>query len=620
VKKLERPAHKPFIPVFQAFQAHTIIWFCSTFAKSANMTDISISFPGLRDDCEMQIHSADFTTTLASPQYGWMPEDEEAAEDPFPAQLLAAYQIFIQFFVVRTMKAWVHLGAEMQAGKTGVVAGLIRLVLANFSKLRIVPTNIFVITGMSDKAWKKQTKERLIPDVRDGVEHNSPQLTRIAANIKKIAERNGGELRNILVIIDESHIAASDNNRPNSIIFNTIKECSPREKWVENNIRILTISATDPAKVLDITYSPITDVAVVRLQTTPEYQSVETLMTEERIIAIHGDIHTDWGIDCIRGIIDVQYDNEHLYHILRPKAVNYKRSYDRLCTEFPDADIMTWDSSSRGSCGTGYSIGTDASSSVSELDINDILAEKPERTTFIILKNMFYAAKTMNDEYVGILYDRVGGKDDTNLQSLLGRACGYGKSKRTFIFTSQQTVDNYISCWKELCSKKGFPPQVRDIPAKLLNKKMQNVNATQRRAIGTQLYTVSTSSLISGGGSASAAAAAMPRPAPRQTANEDNFESEWHEFSTFEQLRADFPDVTEKTKNTDGFYLSSTSKSLTVLTYDSIMGMKNGKKTANMNPNKMIIGHIYTRHYVGYKNIEDPSSAVFFVRRVTRIA
>jgi hypothetical protein len=582
------------------------------------MTDVSISFPGLRDDCEMQIHSAGFTTTLASPQYGWNPEDEEAAEDPFPAQLLAAYQIFIQFFVVRTMKAWVHLGAEMQAGKTGVVAGLIRLVLANFSKLRIVPTNIFVITGMSDKAWKKQTKERLIPDVRDGVEHNSPQLARIAANIKKIAERNGGELRNILVIIDESHIAAADNNRPNSIVFNTIKECCPREKWVENNIRILTISATDPAKVLDITYSSITDVAVVRLQTTPEYQSVETLMTEERIIAIHQDIHSDWGIDCIRGIIDVQYDNEPLYHILRPKAVNYKRSYDRLRTEFPDADIMTWDSSSRGG-GSGSSVGSDGSSSVSELDINDILAEKPERTTFIILKNMFYAAKTMKDEHVGILYDRVGGKDDTNLQSLLGRACGYGKSKRTFVFTSQQTVDNYISCWKELCSKKGFPPQVRDIPAKQLNKKMQNVTAAQRRAMGTQLYTTSMSPLINSS-AAVTSPDTMPRPAPRQTANEDNFTSEWREFTTFDDAKAWASGIREKELDEYGYYLTSTTGSATVQTYDSIKGMEAGKKTANMPWKALGLGKKCDRLYIGYTNIEDPSTAVFFVRRLTRIA
>ena len=588
-------------------------------SAAAASTDVSISFPGLRDDCEMQIQSAGFTTTLASPQYGWMPEDEEAAEDPFPAQLLAAYQVFIQFFVVRTMKAWVHLGAEMQAGKTGVVAGLIRLVLANFSKLRIVPTNIFVITGMSDKAWKKQTKERLIPDVRDGVEHNSPQLARIAANIRKIAERNGGELRNILVIIDESHIAAANTNRPNSIVFNTIKECCPREKWVENNIKILTISATDPAKVLDITYSQVADVAVVRLQTTPEYQSVETLMNEERVIGIYGDIHTDWGIECIRGIIDNQYDNAPLYHILRPKAVNYKRCIDRLHTEFPDAEIRTWDSSSRGMSGTGSSVGSDGSSSVSEEDINDILAEKPEKTTFIILKNMFYAAKTMNDEHVGILYDRVGGKDDTNLQSLLGRACGYGKSTRTYVFTSQQTVDNYIACWKELCSKKGFPQQVRDIPAKRLNKKMQNVNAAQRRATGTQLYTATTSPLISTAAAAETADT-MPRPAPRQTVNEDNFTSEWFEFDTFEQAKARFPRTTKKTQDVYGFYLCSTTGPVTVQSYDSIKGMEAGKKTANMDPNSMIIGNPYTRHYVGYKNIEDPNSAVFFIHRVVRIA
>jgi hypothetical protein len=340
-------------------------------------------------------------------------------------------------------------------------------------------------------------------------------------------------------------------------------------------------------------------------------------MAEERIIGICGDIHTDWGIECIRGVIDVQYDNEPLYHILRPKAVNYARAIQRLRTEFPDADIKTWDSSSRGS--TAGSVSDDGSS-VSEQDINDVLAEAPERTTFIILKNMFYAAKTMNDEHVGILYDRVGGKDDTNLQSLLGRACGYGKSKRTFVFTSQQTVDNYIACWKELCSKKGFPEQVRDIPVKRLNKKMQNVNAARRRAEGTYLYTATTSSLISGGGSASAAAADMPRPAPRQTANEDDFKSEWREFNTFEEAKAWAPGVHEKERDEYGFYLTSTTGAATVQTYDSIKGMEAGKKTANMPWKAIALNKKCDRLYIGYKNIEDPNSAVFFVRRLTRIA
>ena len=539
---------------------------------------MEISFPGLLADAKMQIEDNGFTTELSEPKYGWvMPEDEDAAEDPHPPQLLAAYQIFIAFFIRR--KACVHLGAEMQAGKTGVLAGLIRIILSNHKKLGIHPSSIFTITGMSDAAWKKQTKERLIGDVRGGVEHNARGgLDRIRKELYKIHSR---ELRNILVIVDESHIAAADTNGPNKIIFNTMESLCPRSKWVENNIHILTISATDPAKVMDIT----ADSAVVRLQTTTDYQSVEGLLLEGRIIPIEGDIDT--ATDAIREII--RGYGVPLYHILRPKAVNYQRTITALTREFPDTNIIAWD---------GVNKGTD--SSMSDADINDILLVSPARTTFIILKNMFYAAKTLEDEYVGILYDRVGGRDDTNLQSLLGRACGYFKSKRTYVFTSQQTVDNYITCWKELCSKKGFPSTIKDIPPSRLNKKMSRVTARTGRE-GTQLYTT-------------------PFGTPgsittRASADETMFSSEWREFDTMEDAKAYAPNIRVKKQNDQGFYLSSTTGEATVLTYDEVMGMKAGKKTANMPWKNLAPGDKVTRLYVAYKD----TTPVFVVRRLTRI-
>ena len=573
-------------------------------------SDNTVSFPGLLADAAMQIDAAGFSTVLWKPHFGWRPEDEEASEDPHPPQLLAAYQIFILFFVIRDRKkAWVHLGAEMQAGKTGVLAGLIRLILTNFEKLQIHPSNIFVITGMSDTAWKKQTKERLIADVRGGVEHNARGgLDRIAEEMYRMHAR-AGELRNILIIVDESHIAAADSNRPQRMVFDTLLRLCPRDKWVENNIHVLTISATDPAKVMDITTAAEADSAVVRLQTTPDYQSVESLLADERIIPIQGDIHTEWATDAIRDIIFHEYDNEPLYHLLRPKAANYQKTWAALSREFPDAIIRPWDGSNKGEVG-----GSGGSSTTSDADINDILEEAPARTTFILLKNMLYAAKTLEDEHVGILFDRVGGKDDTNLQSLLGRACGYFKSKRTYVFTSQQTVDNYIGCWKELCSKKGFPSAVKDIPKSRLNKKMSRVVARQHRG-DTSLYTDGRTPL-----SGAAAGGGAGTPPPRGTVDESLFESEWREFDTFEEAKAWAPRVIEKKQDKYGFYLSSTTSSTTVLTYDAVMGMKAGKQTANLDLRRLGPGGHSDRLYVAYRDIEDPNSAVFIVRRLTRKA
>lgn len=577
-------------------------------SESTPIEEVKTSFPCWLSDAEIQIKTAGFSTKLWVSGFKVKPEDEESFEDPYPPQLLAAYQIFIKFFVIKdNKKAYVHLGAEMQAGKTGVLAGLIRLILSNYTKLEIDPSNIFIITGMADNAWKKQTKKRLIKDVRDGVEHNvRGGLERIAAELHKI-HAHIGELRNILVIIDESHIAAADENGPNKLIFRTIENLCPREKWSENNIHILTISATDPAKVLDITKAEIKDTSIVRLQTTPDYQSVEALKDEGRLISLTDDINSMNAITKIREIISHKYDNEPLYHILRPKAVNYKKTIDILAREFPDCDVIPWDSTSKGaSAGSGSSIS-------SESDINDILLEAPNRTTFIILKNMFYAAKTLEDEHVGILYDRVGGKDDTNLQSLLGRACGYFKSKRTIIFTSEQTVKNYVDCWKDLCSKKGCPPALKDIPSSNLNKKMSRVFAHTHN--GETVLSTTGKNTLSGGSTTD-----TPQPPVREVANEENFTSTWMEFNSFEDAKKYAKNIRDKQKNEHGFYLSSTTGSAEVQTYGEIMGMKAGKKTANMPWSKMIVGKSVDRLYIGYKNIEDNNSAVFIVRRLTCIA
>jgi hypothetical protein len=228
---------------------------------------------------------------------------------------------------------------------------------------------------------------------------------------------------------------------------------------------------------------------------------------------------------------------------------------------------------------------------------------------------MFHAAKTLEDEHVGILFDRIGSKDDTNLQSLLGRACGYGKSKRTYIFTSQQTVVNYISCWKELCSKKGFPPQIRDIPVKNINKRMPRV-AAFRQDRSTHLYSTGRCSLASAGGAGPDEN--TPRPMPRAVANEDHFTSQWREFDSFDEARSWAPGIRPKQMDDYGFYLSSTTGAATILSYDQVMGMKAGKKTANMPWRTIAPNARVDRLYIAYRDLEDPSTAVFIVRRLTR--
>jgi hypothetical protein len=575
----------------------------------------TVSFSALIEDAQTQIHSAGYTADLWSPDSATRREDEEEAlATPFPAQMFAALQCFQWFFTALAdrRRAWVHLAAECQAGKTGAVTGLIRLVLANAPKIGITAQRIFVTTGMSDDAWKKQTRERLPHCLRENVHHNG-SLQKVREQIARLASRDGG-LRNILILIDESHIASSVGNRPNKMIYDAVRAYAPKpEEWAALNIRFLTISATDPAKVLTMETSEVPS-QVVRLQTTDAYQSVQKLQDAGRLRPVEdfGDLHKEKALQELKRAV-ATYATPR-YHVLRPRAGKQAEVMELLQREFPGCAVTGWDATRK------QKKGDDGSSMTSFADINDLLSQAPEKHHFVLLKNMLYAAKTLDDTFVGVLWDRVGGKDDTNLQSLLGRACGYGKSKDTIVYASQQTVSNYIGFWKELCSNPAFSAEL-DVPAARVDKKMPGIKSDGTNDGGCIVRTTTThatpfNTAVTTGGNSSEEEA---RPA-REVANEDNFASEWREFATFEEARQWAPNVHTKKTDENGFYLTSTTAGARKLRYDEIIAMEGGKKTANLPWKALKVGHAVHRLYVGYKDEHDPTTAVFIVRKLTRNA
>jgi hypothetical protein len=570
----------------------------------------SSDFQSVLSAAEQKLIDAGYACEYWQPVGGWSALDgEEAAEDPYPLQRLAALQIFAFFFIGAEdpVSAWVHLAAEMQAGKTGVMQALYRLILWNSAKTCIPARNIFNITGMSDNAWTKQIKDRLAEDLHRGVSHGGG-LPKIEARLKSLA--GGGALKNVLIIVDESHLASSSTNRPCRHIYDMVAELCPTDQWAAQNIRFLTISATDPAKAVTISGSSISAKLVV-LETDELYLSVEALKAAGRLREC-GNLHRDdAALNELKELIAEKFP-EPRYHLVRPRYRAHAAVMERLQAAFPEARVVAWDSQSKPEKPS-----SDGSTTEPMEDINELLAVEPEKHTFILLKNMFYAAKSMDDTYVGVLYDRAGGKDDTNLQSLLGRACGYGKSKETIVFTSGQTVSHYLDFWYAVIRQRPVPA-LTNIPYAKLDKKM----AGQRVCPDGTLQTTATHAAPIGGALAAAGGGGGGRPvvaAPvREKANEDNFQSEWRRFATLELARAWSP-KSKVPPTLDGFYLSSTTGSPRKLRTAELTAMEGGKKTANLPWKTLKVGGQCKRLYVGYSNEQDPATAVFSVRCLTRI-
>ena len=568
-----------------------------------------MSTTALISGAETQVNAAGFKSTLWIPQFGWRPDEAEAAQDPHGEQRLAALEVFLNFFVLKVRCAWVHLAAEMQAGKTGVLNALLRLVFANCVTLNITPDRVFVITGMNDNAWVKQTKERLPRDVRDGVAHNGGlgKIARALGALNAIAP-----LANVLIVVDESHLASSAVNRPNNLIYAEVARLCPAERWAERGIRFMTISATDPAKAVAIEAAELPISArVVQLKTTKAYQSVETLLAAGRLRKVedYGDLHKPEGVAELRRAVS-EFAKPRI-HILRARYGKQEAVAAALHVAFPEADVRPWDSTSRHK-----SAGAEDASSAKMEDINDLLKEAPTHHTFIILKNMFYASKTMHDAHVGVMWDRVGGKDHTNLQSLLGRACGYNKSSTTIVYTSGETVTNYLKLWREVIGGGAVPVGV---DAARLDKKMPGVLRVKAAAGGGTpvLQVVPTYATPVGPGGGGGGGGGGPEAPKRVKKDEDDYVDGTRMFASFAEAKKWAPKV-HVPKMENGFYQNSISKSVKTLRYDEVVAFCNGKKTAGL-PSNMKVGGVSNRLAVAYKDLADPKSAVFVVRRITRV-
>ena len=577
------------------------------------------NFSSLMSDMETSLTNAGRSITLWVPEFGWTASEMKAAESPFPQQMLAAYQSFMFLWNCVTPRVWVHIAAEMQAGKTGVVSTIIRLVLSN-KCLGITPQRIFVATGMSDEAWEKQTSERMPECVRANV-HHAGTMSHIAAKLKKLA--GDDYLRNILIFLDESHIATSSNNQPNRLIYNAVAELCPRHLWQERNIRFVTVSATDPAKVLAMKDAGV-PCEVVRLYTSEGYTSVQKLNSAGRIRYIErvGMLHSEAGF---KAMMDAVRETEEksggpLVHILRPNARKAETVVAMLKAK--GAHVVCWNAKAN----TAARKDSETASTTST-DINtSLLAEKPDKTTFVILKDMFRAAKTIDMTHVGVLFDRLGLNDSTNLQSLIGRACGYDKSQNTIVFACEKTVAMYNDMWRELCSNKAFPVEVANIPVTRVNRKMPHVKAVASGS-GIKLGTTASHASPLGFG-IGAIAGGGARVAH---GSEDDFEMEWFEDTDFERLKtrvreAGIPvtHMTLKGRTKIGdFYTSAIEKQKTRVTpYAAMMVAKDAKKTshAQCDNDEIKVGKANCRKklFVAYTDMNDASSVVFAVKAVWR--
>ena len=95
------------------------------------------------------------------------------------------------------------------------------------------------------------------------------------------------------------------------------------------------------------------------------------------------------------------------------------------------------------------------------------LKNKPEKNTFILIKNMLGASKTLDDTYIGSVHESFPAKKDYNseVQGLPGRICGWTKRRGKDgprIYCDGFILEKYIDLYKSNFSYSGEDFMWRD--------------------------------------------------------------------------------------------------------------------------------------------------------------
>ncbi len=339
---------------------------------------------------------------------------------------------FIIDYLINQNKRAVSLVALPQVGKTGTFLWVSYLAMTHPDNEKLFfPEDVFIITGMSDIDWEKQTRDDMLNCIKDNVYH----LGKIKDFNRMINTKRNTK---VLIIIDECQIATSTNQQ----IDNIIKDIEKTSEDKNIEIKYVVVSATPGVILYDLGKWKDNHKLVI-LKPPSSYVSFSTFINETRI---------DYS-----NILDIEFLNKQFLPLLQNRFTTPKYHIIRS-SEKKRGDLTKW-------CSTNNFIFTSFDSknrilmskynTNTELNLNI----EPLKHHFVIIKNFWRAGKRMNDTHVGIVYE-YNEKIDYNItaQGLIARFCGNDKqsnnSTSPYFFGNIDTLKAYIEFMDSKCNFK----------------------------------------------------------------------------------------------------------------------------------------------------------------------
>ena len=302
--------------------------------------------------------------------------------------------------------------APTQSGKTGSMISLaFHASLHNFKT-----QHIFVFTPHSSKEWVLQTRDRFPTEFKDRILHRNKLDSLIQAVI------DIPKTHNIIIIIDETHLAAKINQSLHKLYQQL--GCYLPDK--PKHIHFVHFTAT-PIHLTEQFSKFWGNLGVVQHMLVPNsYLSWELLCQQNRVFQAKDlcgydkknksfDKHV---FDNIREL--TPFLKQPAFHIIRtPRGYLHDIVIQNFKHVFNDKNFVFISEPSL------------------KQDFTLLLLQKPNTHTFIFIKDKLRCAKTLHHQFLGILYDRHVMKPLKHvvLQSLAGRITGYHHNNHVVVFT-----------------------------------------------------------------------------------------------------------------------------------------------------------------------------------------
>ena len=380
----------------------------------------------------------------------------EECELVYENQKVAAVEICQELF--EKGKTVVTLIAEPQVGKTGTFLETAFLVCTHASDAHIVdPNNVFIITGMSDTDWQKQTKNDMLDPFRNRVYHRGRLNTK---DRQDGFYTNLANAKNALLIFDECHIGAEKNHQISAMLRDLgLLDLSVLK---QRNIKLLEVSATPGATLRDTLAWGEENHSIVILKSSEAYTGFRHFIKEKRLHESY-DLTDEEELNKLIAFIRGTFAGP-LWHVIRLPSKSRKNSE-------LEAKIMCI-CAREGWTAMNHS----AVDRIDDLDYH--MSTRPRTHTILLIKEFWRAGKRLNDTYIGIGHDAPTGDVNVAAQGLAGRFCGNDKKRgpgAPHVFTNVGLINQYLD-WIDA---KGDFSKVKSYTSRQLTIKKGRVKSSR---------------------------------------------------------------------------------------------------------------------------------------------